>query len=194
MEFNQELMKLAENIFDLETVELSDIPEIELYMDQVTTFMETKLSVYKRNSSDKVLTKTMINNYAKAKLLPAPIKKKYNKNHIMLLILIYHLKSMLSISDIKTLLSPITKELSLNSKSKILESVYNNFITIQKSIKNSKTSQGFSNNKELLDNLEINVSSKYYEDIENILTVLILAMYSNTEKRLAEKIIDSRFK
>ncbi len=193
MEFNQELIKLAEEIFDLETVELSDIPEIELYMDQVTTFMETKLDMYKRNDEDKILTKTMINNYAKAKLFPPPMKKKYNKNHIMLLIIIYHLKSILSISDIKTVLSPITKELTINSKSKILETVYKNFIIIQKSVKSSKMSHSFSNNHELLQSLEIDKTSKDFEVIENILTILILAVYSNTEKRLAEKIIDNRF-
>ena len=45
-------------------IEPSDIPNIDLYMDQVTTFMETKLCGYKRNNDDKILTKTMINNYA----------------------------------------------------------------------------------------------------------------------------------
>ena len=74
-------------------IELNDIPNIDLYMDQVTTFMETKLSGYKRNEKDKILTKTMINNYAKARLFPPPVKKKYTKNHVMILIIIYHLKN-----------------------------------------------------------------------------------------------------
>ena len=91
-----------------ETIELSDIPNIDLYMDQVTTFMEESLKSYKRYPVDKVLTKTMINNYAKAKLFPSPLKKKYTKNHLMLLVIIYHLKSILSINDINKLLKPIT--------------------------------------------------------------------------------------
>ena len=67
-------------------IEPSDIPNIDLYMDQVTTFMETKLSGYKRNDKDKILTKTMINNYTKNELLPPPEKKRYSKEHIILLI------------------------------------------------------------------------------------------------------------
>ena len=109
-------------------IEPSDIPNIDLYMDQVTTFMETKLSGYKRNDQDKILTKTMINNYAKAKLFPSPIKKKYTKNHVMLLIIIYHLKNMLSINDIGHITAPVTKELAENPDSKILEKIYSTFV------------------------------------------------------------------
>ena len=90
MNYSDELRLLYEETSNREIIEPSDIPDIDLYMDQVTTFMETKLSSFKRNHDDKVLTKTMINNYAKAKLFPPPIKKKYNKNHIMMLIIIKH--------------------------------------------------------------------------------------------------------
>ena len=100
----------------------NDIPSIDLYMDQVTTFMDEKLASTMR-SSDKdkeehVLTKTMINNYAKNDLLPPPLKKKYTKEHMMVLIFIYYFKSHLSISDIKVLLDPITKE-HFNSESSL---------------------------------------------------------------------------
>ena len=61
-----------------------DIPNIELYMDQVTTFMDQHFSNSKRYKDDKTLTKTMINNYTKNKLMPPPIKKKYSKNQIYL--------------------------------------------------------------------------------------------------------------
>ena len=75
-----------------------EVPEIELYMDQVTTFMEQKLKNNNRYEDDKTLTKTMINNYTKNHLLPPPVKKKYSKNHIYLLIYIYYLKNFLSIN------------------------------------------------------------------------------------------------
>ena len=84
-----------------------DIPSIELYMDQVTTFMDKNLSKNKRTEDDKTLTKTMINNYTKNGLLPPPEKKKYSKNHIIFLIYIYYLKNFISISDIKDLLTPM---------------------------------------------------------------------------------------
>ena len=62
-------------------VQTGDIPNIELYMDQVTHFMEENLSHTRRHEDDKILTKTMINNYAKNKLLPAPVKKRYSRVH-----------------------------------------------------------------------------------------------------------------
>lgn len=86
-----------------------DIPDIELYMDQVTTFMEQHFSNSKRYKDDKTLTKTMINNYTKNKLMPPPQKKKYSKNQIYLLIYIYYFKNILSINDIQKLLNPLTE-------------------------------------------------------------------------------------
>ncbi len=91
-------------------IELEDIPNIDLYMDQVTTFMDRKLKSTVRYPEDgKILTKTMINNYAKNDLLPPPVKKKYSKEHMILLIFIYYYKGILSINDIQTLLRPITE-------------------------------------------------------------------------------------
>ena len=70
-------------------IELEDIPNIDLYMDQVTTFMDRKLKSTSRYPEDsKILTKTMINNYAKNDLLPPPIRKKYSREHILVLIFI----------------------------------------------------------------------------------------------------------
>ena len=193
MEFNSKLVKLARDITDIKVIEVTDIPDIDLYMDQVTTFMETKLETHKRNKADKILTKTMINNYAKARLFPPPIKKKYNRNHMMILIIIYHLKSILSINDIQVLLSPISNEIIKNPKSALLDLVYTNFVIIQKHIKNAKIGEVLTN-QQIFSNLEIDQTSPNYDLMVNIFSVLILSIYSNTEKRLAEKILDTQFK
>lgn len=86
----------------------TEIPNIDLYMDQVTTFMEQRLAAFTRDpDGDKILTKTMINNYAKNDLLIPPVKKKYSKDHMILLLIIYYMKSFLSIADIEEVLRPI---------------------------------------------------------------------------------------
>jgi hypothetical protein len=77
-------------------------------MDQITTFMDTHLASCKRYPDDKILTKTMINNYTKNDLIPPPVKKKYSKEHLLLLIFVYYMKDFLSISDIKALIEPMT--------------------------------------------------------------------------------------
>ena len=102
-----------------------DIPNIDLYMDQITTFMSSHLHSTARNpGEDKILTKTMINNYAKNDLLPPPVRKKYSKEHVLLLIFIYYYKGILSINDIQTLLGPVTARFFHNGESFNLESVY----------------------------------------------------------------------
>lgn len=87
----------------LDIIKSEDIPDISLYMDQMTSFIDEKLKSFKKEEDDKLLTKTMINNYTKNKLLPPSDKKKYTKDHVMLLILIYFYKNVLSFSDIKSL-------------------------------------------------------------------------------------------
>lgn len=93
----------------LDYIRPEDVPEIDLYMDQITTFMESQLAVTKRTAEDKIMTKTMINNYTKNKLLPPPVKKKYTKDHLYLLIFVYYFKSIMSIADIQKLLGPMAE-------------------------------------------------------------------------------------
>ena len=99
-DFLEELLKTLKSIGYVKSV---DIPSIDLYMDQITTFMDEQLAACKRHDSDKILTKTMINNYAKNNLLPPPEKKKYSKEHVLTLIFIYYFKNILSISDIQAI-------------------------------------------------------------------------------------------
>ena len=106
-------------------VQPEEIPNIDLYMDQVTTFMEEHLKDSKRYEEDKVLTKTMINNYAKNNLLPPPVKKKYSRDHMLMLIFIYYFKSLLSFRDIEELFRPITvKHFTSHDSSLSLEDIY----------------------------------------------------------------------
>lgn len=110
----------------------NDIPNIDLYMDQVTTFMDRRLKATLRcPDEDKILTKTMINNYAKNDLLPPPVKKKYSKEHVLLLIFIYYYKGILSISDIQKLLGPITEKYFNNGQAFNLERIYEEVFTME---------------------------------------------------------------
>lgn len=103
------LNSIMESLDRVHHIKLEDIPNIDLYMDQVTTFMESKLrSTVRKPGQDKILTKTMINNYAKNNLLPPPVKKKYSREHVLMLIFIYYYKGILSINDIQTLLKPLS--------------------------------------------------------------------------------------
>ena len=113
-------------------VKPEDIPNIDLYMDQVTTFMEAQLAHSKRYKDDKILTKTMINNYAKNKLLPPPEKKRYSREHILMLIFIYYFKNILSINDIQTLLTPIAQKYFKSMTEKDMTYIYNEVFSMEK--------------------------------------------------------------
>lgn len=115
---------ILESLDQMEYIQSSKIPNIDLYMDQVLTFMNGHLANAKRYEDDKVLTKTMINNYAKNHLLPAPDKKKYSKEHILILLFIYYFKNILSISDIQTILKPLTEGYFGRSYDLNIEKIY----------------------------------------------------------------------
>lgn len=119
-------------IAELDYIKPDEIPNIALYMDQVTTFMEDNLASTKRHNDDKILTKTMINNYAKNKLLPPPEKKRYSREHLLMLIFIYYFKNLLSFSDIEEIFRPITSHHFSDKPSCVsLEDIYDEVFTLE---------------------------------------------------------------
>ena len=134
MAMNREelLAAIRDNFSTLDYIRPSEIPNIDLYMDQVTTFMDKRLAKSRRYSDDKILTKTMINNYAKNDLLPPPVKKKYSREHMLLLIFIYYFKSILSIGDIQKVLEPISSRFFPEGGSMKLEDVYEEVFSLEK--------------------------------------------------------------
>ena len=130
---NDILNSILESLSRIDYIHPEDIPNIDLYMDQVTTFMDTQLSSTKRYADDKILTKTMINNYAKNKLLPPPEKKRYSREHLLMLIFIYYFKNILSISDIQTLLGPITEKYFKSVTEKDMTYIYQEVFSMEQS-------------------------------------------------------------
>lgn len=125
------LNSILASISRIDYIKPDEIPGIDLYMDQVTTFMENHLSSSKRHPEDKVLTKTMINNYAKNHLLPPPVKKKYSREHILMLTFIYYFKNIMSINDIQVLLGPIAEEFFPGNGSLKLTEIYQEIMDLE---------------------------------------------------------------
>ena len=130
-EVKEFLAALQKKLVSIDYIKTEDIPNIGLYMDQVTTFMDEQLEACKRYEDDKILTKTMINNYAKNNLLPAPEKKKYSKEHVLTLLFIYYFKNILSISDIQALLNPLTDHYFGNKEGFNMEDIYNEVFDLE---------------------------------------------------------------
>lgn len=96
-----------ESIAEFETVPWNELPQLELYMDQVITLINRGLEPLLADS-DRAVTPSMINNYVKAEVLPRPTKKRYDREHLTLLSLICMLKSELSLQEIRDLLGILT--------------------------------------------------------------------------------------
>ncbi len=101
----EEQEEIIEKILKCHIPRWNELPEIDLYLDQVVNYLEKYLDLVNSNTEDKIITKTMINNYVKQGIMPAPEKKKYNKSHIAYLIVICVLKQVYSIGDIGKLIS-----------------------------------------------------------------------------------------
>ena len=89
---NDRITDFVENVLDAELLRVENIPKIDLYMEQMISFLEEEIGGMLRRSDESVFTKTMVNNYTKFGILPRPDKKKYNRRHMIYLIYIFLLK------------------------------------------------------------------------------------------------------
>ena len=188
--------KILENLINNMTlISPDEIPNISLYMDQVTTFMDNHLYSVKRFEDDKALTKTMINNYAKNDLLPSPEKKKYTKDHVLLLTFIYYFKSVLSISDIKKLLQPISDKFFLTNKGANLEDIYNEVESYMSSISESVLadvkSKSDAANQSFSDEIFKSLPTKDSDYLKLFKLISMLCFDIYLKKQLIESIVDT---
>lgn len=189
---NTELKEIIEKTLDtIPLLKEESIPNIELYMDQVTTLIDKYLSDTRRSEDDKLLTKTMINNYAKNNLLPPPDKKKYSKEHVIMLVLIYYFKNILTISDIGTLFSSVRTKYFQNTDGLNMADIYSTLLNM---ILDSQ------------DELKADVMSTYekaartfsdaeesaQEELQQFIFIALLCYDIYRKKQLIETIIDGK--
>ena len=157
---------LEEVIMKIHIPRWNELPEIDLYLDQVVNYLEKYLTQYSANTEDKIITKTMINNYVKQGIMPAPEKKKYSRAHIAYLMVICVLKQVYSISDIGKLISLTIQYFELSK-------AYNRFCAnLEISVKNVFSKKEFPNTDRmteeqyLLKNVVQSVADKLYVEMK----------------------------
>ncbi len=189
-DYTQFVATLLKRLAKMNYIKPGEVPNIDLYMDQVTTFMDEHLSDCKRREDDKILTKTMINNYTKNNLLPPPVKKKYSKEHLYVLTFIYYFKNILSISDIQTLLEPLTSSFFSDNDTANLDGIY-------KQIYNMCKSQIGGISKDVLEKAHLseeafaNISDdEDHEFLEFFSLVSLLSFDVYMKKNIIENLID----
>ena len=187
----ESILDILKKINEIDYIDPAEIPNIDLYMDQVTTFMDDHLEACKRLDDDKILTKTMINNYTKNELLPPPIKKKYSKEHMYLLIFLYYFKNVLSINDIQKIFKPLT-EMFYDRKSRdvSLEEIYRTIFKMER-IQTDNLTKDILRRFKASQNLFPDVKDEEESDFLSLFAVICLLSFdAYMKKQLVERMID----
>lgn len=160
-----------------------DIPTIDLYIDQILNLISERLKDGSERYHDRQLTKTMINNYSKEGLI-TPVKgKKYNKEQILQMLMVYTLKSTLSIGEIKRLLNGMYDVESFNGE--CLTNFYDRYLLIKEENKNA----AFGVIDGIVDTNELDLSN----ELDYISLVCAIASLSAQLKHISQAMIDQRF-
>lgn len=166
----KELEAVMQQVFSDRDLTPEQVPALDLYMDQVLTLFNDGLSDSKRHPDDKLLTKTMINNYSKEKLL-SPIKgKKYSHQHIMQMLCVYQLKQTLALNDVKQLTGREDVD---------FEACWRQFLDIKQRLRDFIPAQ-----------LSENLAADLEDPSARLSLCLALAAISSYMRRMCEVIID----
>lgn len=178
---NEQLGELLRHSLEQPSLTPKQLPDLDLYIDQILTLFEERMGQSRRKESDKILTKSMVNNYSKEKLI-RPIKgKKYSREQVLQILLIFYLKSTLSIGDIKQVMQKLMAE---GQDADSLEQIFSHFEKTQESL------------AVLSDSILQGIGEHFGPDLDtNDLAAVLLGLSSMSYflQRAAEQVVDRCF-
>ncbi len=183
----EEIMQIIEGAFDEKDIPAAEIPGIDLYMDQITTLFDEWLTDNRRSAEEKLITKTMINNYSKEGLLNRIAGKKYSKEHMLMMLVIYNLKQGLTIQDISSLLEGISPLITDDKSGYIPERVLGLYDSMLE-LKDLERQQLPDLTRSLVEQ-----TTGRGDQLDAALAVVALTCLSNLCRRAAERLIDTSF-
>ena len=169
---NESLKKWLDKLANFSLIDYNKLPDIELYMDQIITLIDRQLSIFTYSSLDKMITSSMVNNYVKGEVIPAPISKKYNREHLALLEEVITLKQVLSIAEIKQIIDSCYND---QDKGKIFNDFLNKY--------NEANLLAINKTNELLNNIDENDTAKLNS------LALELSLIANAYISIAKRIL-----
>lgn len=156
-------------ILDFHLPRFDELPNIDLYMDQVLSIIENSLNIFSSENEENIITKSMINNYVKQNVIEKPFKKRYKKFHVAYLIIISILKKVLSISEISKI---------INNQDYEVEEFYNMFCNeLEYSLKSTFLNESKDEQTKLIDD---NIHNK----------ILVAATRAFANKVYVQKLIE----
>ena len=187
----ESIIDILKKLNEIDYIDPDEIPNIDLYMDQVTTFMDEHLAACRRTDDDKILTKTMINNYTKNDFLPPPVKKKYSKEHMYLLIFLYYFKNVLSINDIQKIFKPLTEMFYSNKSEHVsMEEMYRAIFRMER-IQTDNLTKDILRRYKASQNLFPEVTDEAEADfLSRFAVICLLSFDAYMKKQIVERLID----
>lgn len=188
MRYEEFVKRSIEEFVEKGRVPSKDYPDMDIYMDQAANFMNKELNIYKKSEKDQVITKTMIGNYVKHHMLPRPVNKKYSKDHLILLTLIYYLKGSFQMDEIEKIMKPLIDNYNSEFDEKInLLSLYDGILDVQQNNQNSMAQD----TKEVIESIKYNLKEAELSDddmLELFMLIVNLSMKADAQKYLAQKL------
>lgn len=193
MRYEEYMKEVLEEYRKHGIIGLEEFPDMELYMDQAVLFLDRKLGVYKKGPKEPVVTKTMIGNYAKHRLIPRPVRKKYTKEHLLLLSLILHLKGILPMSEIALLMKPLVDNYESDFEEKLnIDGLYDGLMEIFQEKKDGLRAE-VEADAARIKNLLMREEAADDDTIELFMLIAALTVKAGAEKYLAQKLLDEYF-
>lgn len=193
MRYEEYIKKVLEEYRENGIIRSDEFPDMELYMDQAVLFLDRELQIYHKNPKEPVITKGMIGNYAKHRLMPRPVQKKYTKDHLLFLSLIFHLKSILPMNEISQLMKPLMDNYESEFEERIdVSRVYDGIMDLfqqKKDMLRAEVEEDAAKIKKTLDWEGVADD----DTTELFMIIATLAVRASAEKYLAQKLLDEYF-
>lgn len=184
---SDKLVKLAEDISKKSIIALDDLPPYDLFLSQVTDFLNNKLN--------EEYTSNIIQNYIKAEVISKPEegkKRGYTKDHLIQLILLNYMRPILTTEEIKEVFNLAFNKINEKTDDLITwEFAYEIFVDLQKeTIKNfiSTSQETEKKLKKIIDNKHLNESDS--QKLLMFLTVISLIAQATAYKKLAHSLLE----
>ena len=193
MRYEEYLKTQLGKLKDAGLIMTQDLPEMDLYIDQVSTVFRKFMDKLDDSLAEKYVTRPMINNYAKRGLIARPEGKRYTKDHMVMIAMVFYLRSIFKMEDISKIMKPLIDNYSSEYDDTISPELV--YALAQEATENRL--------QEFLSGIDESVSviKREMEDtdiaddqsMEVLILILTLAMRAEIEKYLAERLMKAYF-
>ena len=189
MRYEEFVKKLLEQQIGTGILEPAKLPQLGLYVDQAASLLNRQLIGERKDQKEEGITKSMVNNYTKHRLLPRPINKKYSSDHLILMTYVLQLKGILSMQDIQLLIKPLVENQESPYEDKIdLVELYRITGELQRKEQTCLLSETIKDMEQIKGSLaEIDLAED--DMLGMFLLAVNLSIRANEQKALAEQLI-----